>query len=142
MAAKRADTPAISALRTSRLTRFFVVPVTLVALFSGCYKWSTIGYVPHSAEHEKLQVRLTYEAQAATGGERVERTVILESPTVVGDSLRTAGFTLPLADITRIEKKKPDMVAGGGLILGLLAIGAIAAGSVDILGACFMTECD
>ena len=35
----------MQALRRSVLVRYLVVPVTVLALFSGCYKWDIIGPV-------------------------------------------------------------------------------------------------
>ena len=64
---RRAHSLGVSALRTSRCTRFVVVPLTLVGLFSGCYKWSTPSQSPHAFIWScPLSVdRFPFETQAA-----------------------------------------------------------------------------
>jgi hypothetical protein len=136
MMSRRAHTLGVSALRTYRFTRFFVVPLTLIALFSGCTKWATWGgpdVLPHDTDLPK-RVRVTYETEAAT------RVVVLESASVVGDSLvgdalkQRRGFentygptkrlAIPLADITGIESRQKDM--RGRIVLASLLTAALA----------------
>ena len=65
---RRAHTLGVSALRTARFTRFFVVPVTLLALFSRCYKWSTPSQSPADfiRVEEPSKVRLQVPSALST----------------------------------------------------------------------------
>ena len=141
MSTRRTHTPAISALRTSRFTRFFVVPLTLLALFSGCYKWTTLGEpgTPRTSWDRTNRIRVTYHAEAAG----YERTVLLERASVIGDSLiggvptgervgasgvqkvRPQRLAIPLADITLIEERQGSTNTAGLVVGGVLATAAM-----------------
>ena len=109
---RRAHTLGVSALRTSLFARLFVIPLTLVALLSGCAynEQTTVG--PGTLWHPTDRVRVTYDTGTAT------RVVVLTSAGVVGDSLigarhvgndyeRPQRLAIALEDITRVEKRNP-----------------------------------
>ena len=133
---KRIHTPAISALRNSRVTRFLVAPLTLVALLSACggYRQTTVG--PGSLWNPTDRVRVTYDTGTLTG------VAVLISASVVGDSLiggRYVGsshepsqrLAIALEDITRIEQRD---ASGDNLKTGLI-VGGVLAGITVIAAA-------
>ena len=69
-----------TALRASRVTRFVVIPLTLVALLSSCYKWSTASQSPADfiREEEPSKVRLTLTE---------DRQVVVENPVVTDGAI-------------------------------------------------------
>lgn len=127
------------AIRRSPFTRFFVVPVTLLALLSGCYKWTTVWEpaAPSTSWDRTNRIRVTYHAEA-TG---YESTVLLERASVIGDSLvggiatgervglsglprvHPQRLAIPAAHVARIEERQssaaPTVV---GAIVGVAAI--------------------
>jgi hypothetical protein len=132
---RRIHTPAISALRTSRFTRFLVTPLTLVALLSACgsYRQTTVG--PGSLWNPTDRVRVTYDTGTLTG------VAVLISASVVGDSLiggRYVGsshepsqrLAIALEDITRIEQRD---ASGDNLKTGLIVGGVLAGTRVETI---------
>ncbi|MFQ5889362.1 MAG: hypothetical protein ACE5JR_04840 [Gemmatimonadota bacterium] len=118
-------------LRKSAFFRVAVAPLTIMAVLSGCMKWSTVK-VPVAqalAEEEPKKIRVTRSNGYV---------LVLESPAIEGDSL--VGLTgrskqrvaIPVEDVKRIEARKPDgvrttlLVVGAGLTLAAI-IGAASA---------------
>jgi hypothetical protein len=119
----------MSRLRTSRFTRLVVIPLTLVALLAGCYKWSPPSQSPadYISQERPSEVRLYL-----TGG----REVLVENPTLTNELvLGLVGDTLtriPLDQILRLERRSTNIPVVLGITLG----------SVLVLGAvCRATEC-
>jgi hypothetical protein len=98
------------------VTRFLVVPLTLVALFSGCYKWSAPGTPVLGGEGDvpsRVRVTLTNFTQLE-----------LEDVTLVGDTLRGWAnavqdtVLVPVSTVARLEVRKTNWVTTG-LLIGL-----------------------
>jgi hypothetical protein len=145
---ERARIPGVLMLRRSRFTRFFAVPVTLVALLSGCspHKWVNMEPPgdPRAAADGDMpeRIRVTYAPEGSA------RMAVLISPLVIGDSLIGGApnterrfeddyeppkrLAIALSDITQIEKQKRDAaltavwVVGGLALAGLLVWGMVA----------------
>jgi hypothetical protein len=114
----------VSALRASRVTRFFVVPLTLVALFVGCHKWSEpdtpIDVFAREGDFSS-RIRVTQSA-----GRRYE----LERPIVIRDTLKgwvdalQDTIQIALADVSKLEMRKTNWLTTGLLIY--LGVGTVA----------------
>jgi hypothetical protein len=120
---RRPHTLGLSALRTSRFTRFFIVPLTLVALFSGCYKWVPVTRPFDDAISTKrpLEVRVA----------RADGSVIsLRHPEIRRDSIRESGLlvlgrkSISLEEVEALEAK--ELNAAGVVLAGITLIGLAA----------------
>lgn len=109
-------------IRRSRLTRYFVVPLMLLALLSGCYKWSLPGQGPadYIRAEGPSKVRVTLKDS---------RRFVVEDPTVgdgaitgtVGDST----VTIPLDRLWSLEERHLDHPKTWGLAAGALVVGTV-----------------
>ena len=106
-------------IRWSWFTRFFIVPLTLLALLSGCYKWSTPSQTP--ADLIRLEnpskVRLNLK-----DGRRfvVKNPVVTES--AISGHVRDSLVTIQFEDIEQLEQRRfnPASVVVPAILIALM----------------------
>ncbi len=128
--------------RRSKFQRPLVIPLMLVYFLSGCYKWS-VQPGPLALDEAPERARITL-----SDGRVVElRSLEIRGDSVVGfaqtESRGRTGqlvwgdtlHTYPLADVTRFEVRKTDVVGTVGLVAGigaaLLIVTAVVIGSTS-----------
>jgi hypothetical protein len=111
-------------LPRSLLVRTVVIPLTLVAFVSGCYKWTPVEMTPVEVvadEPDRARVVLL-------NGDSVE----LERMAIVDDSLigyapetttkSAQRVAISLNDISRMETKEPNTTANAVISAGFIAV--------------------
>lgn len=120
------------ALRRSAFTRYLIIPFTLVAVLSGCYKWSEPDLSPRDfiRLEEPSKVRLTLTD---------DRLVVLEHPAVTDSTISASDgdlrWVIPFHEVTRLEHRSFDW-ATFSIAVGL-PIALITAGAID----CAQNDC-
>ena len=130
-------------LAESRFTRQLVIPLTLVALFSACHKWSTVQEDPRDFIHrndvreepgENLLGQTNSELKVRVG-RRSGGEIELVDPFIRGDMLvgsrNGEEVAIPLADVRKLDERTFDGL-GTGFLIGAVVIvaGGLIAGTV------------
>ncbi len=115
--------------RRSKFQRHIVIPLMLTCFLSGCYKWSlqpaaVVDEAPKRAritlsDGRVVELRaLEIRGDSVVGFEKTGSRRRSGQP-VWGDTLQT----YPLADVTKLEVRKTDVVG----TVGLVVVGTVAA---------------
>jgi len=123
--------------RRSKFQRHLVLPLMLTCFLSSCYKWSGQS-APATSVEAPERARITL-----SDGRVVElRSLEIRGDSVAGfaktESRRSTGQpvwgdtlqTYPLADVTRFEVRKTNVVGTVGLVVGIGAALFIVAGVI------------
>ena len=96
----------MQALRRSFLVRPLVVPITLLALLSGCYKWSSWDKPFPGWRELPSEVRLTLE-----DSRQLEAKNPVVTDTTISWSEGEFLWVIPVDEISRVEHRRFDWVA-------------------------------
>lgn len=128
-------------IRESRLVRYVVLPISLVAVLSGCYKW--VPYESPLQAREALLGKPGSEARLVTADSTVTlHNVSFADGNFVGygeaDRLRQPQVAIPFEDVTAISTRKASgktwqYWAGLTSAVGLVVFVAVMAESLSQL---------
>jgi hypothetical protein len=120
-------------MKQSPITRFFVVPLTLVALVSGCHKWSPPSQSPadfiRDEEPSKVKLYLTDGRELV-----VENPVVTE--TTISGTVDDSLVTIPFEEIEQLEGRRTDVPA----TVVVAFLGTVLAAATVFVVACATDE--
>ena len=114
----------MSSFRSSAFLRLFVLPLTLVAFLSGCYKWHDYGTVMPDHGVHRMRVTLLDNSRVTLHDARIE------GDSIVGKRRTRTGlrevdfstFAIGLDDVRRVEVSELDKGQTAGWIFVALAV--------------------
>ena len=107
----------MEALRQSFLVRYLVIPITILAMFSGCYKWSRPSQSPVDffRDEEPSGVRLWLD----DGGQLIvhDATVMIGDPLLVSGLVNDTLRTIRLDEVAYVERRTFNILGTVGIVL-------------------------